>query len=217
MADEVNDDVERALAAYGGTGFTYHTFGKFSLRPRLAVVTQMNDAPVASAAPAVMAARPQQSAAPAVGAPPPRVPVLAMSPMEVADAEAEAIAVPAYAQPLPAVPAFPPMSRPQPVPPMPSVTRQPLRPAQPEPVSRLAGVRARRAGVEAAPLSDLTPRFGGRPVPAPVPASAPAAGFHIDWSASDDGRDRLGQPRPPQPQAAPPAAAPDDKELFRRL
>ena len=39
MADTINDDVERALAAFGGNDFTYHTFGTFSIRPRVRIVT----------------------------------------------------------------------------------------------------------------------------------------------------------------------------------
>jgi hypothetical protein len=39
VVNAVDDDVERALAAYGGDNFTYHSFGTFSIRPRVQIVT----------------------------------------------------------------------------------------------------------------------------------------------------------------------------------
>lgn len=44
MGDLIHDDVERALAAYGGADLPYRTFGTFSIHPRVPVVT--DSAPV---------------------------------------------------------------------------------------------------------------------------------------------------------------------------
>ena len=40
MNERIHDDVDRALAAYGGSNFSYRTFGTLTLNPRFAVVTE---------------------------------------------------------------------------------------------------------------------------------------------------------------------------------
>jgi hypothetical protein len=233
VADDVNDDVERALAAYGGTGLTYRTFGKFSIGPRVPVVTQMTAGPAAAppalpspAIPPVLAAAPPPP--PAVR-PIQGVPAFRMadaSPGEVADAEADD---PPHGPPI--APARP-MARPAVLagapPALPvaaSGTRQPLRPAHAEPVSRLAGVRARRAGgvptlSPAHPLPSAT--LAARPgvwAP-PTPAAPEPSGFHMEWgNGADAERERVERPAtaPPAPPAMEPSVLPDARELFRRL
>jgi len=197
-----NDDVDRALAAFGGTGFTYHTFGKFSLHPRVPIVTQ----PAGS-----VTAPPSNAAAPA---PAVRAAEIRLTPVEVADAEADGVPPPAAApvrplrfMPRPPEPPQAAPPRPVPAPPAPApapVMRMPASPPPAEPVSRLAALRARRAAAGGA---------GAPPPPGAAPPAADPFGLHIDWATAEAER-----PPPAPPAAAPPRAAPvEETDLFRRL
>ncbi len=42
MTEKIHDDVERALEAFGGVKFSYHTFGRFAIQPRLWVTAEKN-------------------------------------------------------------------------------------------------------------------------------------------------------------------------------
>jgi len=46
VTEKIHDDVERALEAFGGVKFSYHTFGRFAIQPRLWVTAEKNPPPL---------------------------------------------------------------------------------------------------------------------------------------------------------------------------
>jgi hypothetical protein len=224
VTESIHDDVERALAAYGGSNFSYRTFGSFSIHPRVAVVIEPE---VPEAAPEQPVSVPEPDVEVAVYAaapstlPPPEAPAPLPSPSRIEPAFGPLPLPPPIPAPAPPQRAWEPAlamaaTEAEPAPPPPPPGYAPAHDPYFGPLPGLA-----RGPVPSPLLPGYpAPRPGADPVrPGQPPAPARRGGemniFQLAWDspgAKADAGDRAGA-RP----AAKDGPLPGEEDLFRRI
>lgn len=228
MADTINDDVERALKAYGGDNFTYRTFGTFSIRPRVRVVTPPAPIPEPQPEPEPLILRAEHAVAAADVA-------HAMVEGPAAEWEGELSQAAEAVQFQPAPPASGDWDAPAPryaPAPVPNYAPSPgrflhadhARALQGDPAGRLPPPRSLAdrwaagtdagAGAPAGRSQPLAERFAQQAARAGEPAGGMNI-FQMAWETADAARPGA----TPRPKAEPgaPEPLPGDQDLFRRL
>jgi len=217
VTEKIHDDVDRALAAYGGGNFSYRTFGSFEIHPHVPIVTE---------SPPAIAERAEAAAAIDVHDVPAVPPVYAAAPAPAAAPVSAARIEPAFG-PLPIIPAAPapaagwePLPAAAPAPYQPSPLPPAYAPAYDPYFGRVpAAAAAPLRGPAPAPFAPgYPPRPPVDPRQPPQPLSRRGSDlniFQLAWgsaAAVADGADRAG-PR----LAAKDGPQPGDEDLFRRL